>query len=100
MATSRCRLCDAPILWVTTQTGKKMPVDSVPVQNGTLVLTGGGDKLFSHHATPEERDKGVPLYLSHFASCPNADAFRNSGTPLVECPKCGEKFPARRKQPR
>ena len=57
-----CRSCGAPIVWGITKAGKKVPLDP-----------------------PEKRYAMHPLYngleivetwLSHFASCPNADQHR------------------------
>lgn len=83
---SRCRSCDAPVVWVETEAradkpGKRMPLDADPsdtsralkVDDGNLVMvatTGDG--------TPVVRyvPKGPNHYRSHFASCPNSKAHR------------------------
>lgn len=69
---SQCRACEAPILFARTVTGKLMPVDAVPVADGTLILDGATVR----HATFSDRDAGRPLYVSHFATCTEAPLFR------------------------
>lgn len=49
---SLCRGCGAPILWVLTPAGRKMPVD------------------------PPDED-GTPT-VSHFSTCPDASRFRKA----------------------
>lgn len=69
--------CGAEIVWaVVDASGKRIPLDPLPIDNGNIaylssdtdhveyVMPGGG--LF------EER----MLFVSHFATCPNADQFR------------------------
>ncbi len=56
---STCRHCGAPLLWVTTTSGAKAPLDAVAIQ--------GMD------ANGEARR----IYLSHFSTCPHADALRD-----------------------
>jgi hypothetical protein len=69
---SRCRSCDAEILWVKTQSGKKMPVDKEPVP-----LPPGLFQLFAP-ANEEAYVRSAPaLRTSHFATCPNADQHRS-----------------------
>lgn len=57
---SACRGCQAPILWVTTPTGRRIPLDPQPV----LALVGQGHVLGR---------------VSHFATCPKANSFRRRG---------------------
>lgn len=91
MKLSRCRSCEAPILWVITTNGKRMPVDVEPVVasrgfriDETLLdeaqmgfnegdLKPGKDLLATFTAEPAQ---GEQLYVSHFATCPNAAAHR------------------------
>ncbi len=91
MRLSRCRSCEAAIIWTITTNGKRMPVDADPVASvrgfridETLLdeaqmgfndddLKPGKDVLaiYVMDAAPGER-----LYLSHFATCPDADQHR------------------------
>lgn len=65
-----CRSCGAPILWgISARSGKSVPLDPEPVENGNLRLTGPPDfptVIFVREGT----------HVSHFATCPNAAAHR------------------------
>ena len=79
----RCKSCQAEIIWRTTTTGKSMPLDILPspergnvkigVVNGevTAIVLGAEDAAAA-------RSNGDVLYVSHFATCPGADAHRKS----------------------
>lgn len=66
----KCKSCFAEIRWVKTMSGKAMPVDAKPEKR--FVITGNNDE-----GTPvgDVRD----TFVSHFATCPQADAFRKKG---------------------
>lgn len=55
---SRCRWCQAPLVWATTEAGKKAPLDAVPIE--------GLDANGTHRR----------IYLSHFSTCPHVDKVR------------------------
>lgn len=60
---SYCRSCGAEILWITTPNEKKMPVNAAL----TRIITIDHD----------ERQVGSAAgHVSHFATCPKADAWR------------------------
>jgi hypothetical protein len=69
--TDRCRSCDAPIVWALTEKGARMPLDAEPTPAGSLVLVDG-------IARRPQIGEDVPYlqYVSHFATCPNADRHR------------------------
>lgn len=79
-ARGTCRSCGAPILWAKgdSNAGKANPIDPEPVENGNIALT------FPQHAYEELRARYLrkgdvrtpPLYVSHFATCPNAKGHR------------------------
>lgn len=66
---SKCRSCDAEILWVELASGRRMPLDVASKQ--TRIVVTNGDRGTVHSAT----------YLSHFATCPNADQHRKPKEP-------------------
>lgn len=66
---ARCRSCGARIVWVVTDEGKRTPVDAVPQRR--FVPTGS-----RVDGTPRMRIR--PTYVSHFALCPDAGAWRRS----------------------
>jgi hypothetical protein len=54
-----CRSCEAPIYWIVTTAGKRMPVDCEANEE-------------CHPPT----DHGPGLGLSHFATCPQGNTWR------------------------
>ena len=73
-----CFSCKAPIFWVTmVPSNRKMPVNTVPSPEGNvsidwnvwegIVLTKESLSFFQG-----------PLYISHFATCPYAQAHRSN----------------------
>lgn len=61
MEPGECRTCKAPIYWVTTENGKRMPLDRG--RQVRVVFVDG-------------RWKAVGAYTSHFSSCKDRDVFR------------------------
>jgi hypothetical protein len=58
---TRCRSCDALIVWFKTATGKNMPVDEP-----TTLPTDAAHQL------------DLKRHKSHFATCPNANQHRKT----------------------
>lgn len=79
---AKCRSCGKEIKWLKTISGKNMPVDIEPVhflEGGKgLYVTDDGAVI---HGTecPKEQTGSKKGYVSHFATCPNADAHRKEG---------------------
>lgn len=73
-----CRSCRAPMFWVITADGKRMPVNATPDPKGGFVLTlkstGELHAEVAMPSTPANRNR----YVSHFATCPQADQHRRS----------------------
>jgi hypothetical protein len=69
---SACRSCGAAIVWATTENGKPIPLDREPIR-GLFHLDRRPGETFAIGAAP-------PAYVSHFATCPNADAHRKRPT--------------------
>lgn len=59
-----CRTCGKAILWVETQSGKRMPLDYPGERR--FVLESGEGMLARQRET----------YVSHFATCKQADHWR------------------------
>lgn len=72
--TCRGRKCGAPIRWVRTAAGELMPLDAEPVAEGNVELLEDGTAIV--HGQPLLF--ATDLYLSHFATCPNAKEFRRA----------------------
>jgi hypothetical protein len=70
---TRCKSCDAEIVWAITTSGKKMPVDVTPSSIGNVVLALDGMNLY---ATVTSQDDPRPRHTSHFATCPHAATHR------------------------
>ncbi len=83
---AKCNSCGAEIIWAHTASGKAIPLDAEPVPFGNLVVVPGADG-------PRALSVNIPgalgpRYVSHFATCPNANQHRKprdgqSGLPGV-----------------
>lgn len=69
--TDRCRSCGAPIEWVLTSSGKRMPI--VPKPGGNLRIQLD---MFGGPPTAVIVTRGKGNYISHFADCPDAARWR------------------------
>ncbi len=80
MSASTCGSCGAPIRWGVTYSGKRMPIDPEPSELGNVRVFGDG-RCAALGLTDIEayRLAGIPLYLSHFATCPHAARHRRRG---------------------
>lgn len=72
---ARCRSCGAPIRWERTVNDKPIPLDPEPVETGNLAIRDDG-KLYAISEGQGTLDLGVPRYVTHFATCPNASEHR------------------------
>lgn len=85
-----CRSCHAEIIWAHTAAGRRMPVDAKPLDReppndgGVFVLlrTNGEAPLalplvgLTALSLESATRAKVPLFVSHFSTCPNADEWR------------------------
>ena len=69
-----CRTCRQPILWAVTTTGRRIPVDVHPTERGNLTLVTDGHQLIAGVHV----DADGPRYLSHFATCKDANRHRKA----------------------
>lgn len=72
-----CRACGYRIRWIRTKNGKSMPCNAQAVR----FTPGGGPETFVTEDGKVERgrrrqDGEKTGYISHFATCPEADRFR------------------------
>ncbi len=82
--TPHCRSCGAPIVWARTNSGKAMPVDAEPVEDGNVVLRTGPDQSVTAYVLSKRDAEGIQLdmyvsrdlYVSHFTTCPTANTWR------------------------
>ena len=85
MKTSFCRACGAEIGFIKTVAGKTMPVDAKsiyfmpdPLATEVFVTPDGNVKRgrqLTEDTAPLEGEPAIG-YISHFATCPEADKFR------------------------
>lgn len=84
--TSRCDSCGAPIFWaVSAATGRRMPIDEHPVENGNVVIDGDPRSLQARTTLTatvlgplEALAHDGELYVSHFVTCPDADSWKDA----------------------
>lgn len=75
----RCRSCTAEIIWGSVVPGGRvMPIDAEPAPGGTVqVVSGPGQAVrLKVLGRTTAAAAGPPLYTSHFATCPQAAAWR------------------------
>lgn len=75
-----CKSCGAPLRWAKTGVGKRIPLDAEPVANGNIRLGLIGGIEYAIVLPPADiaccQVDGLPLYVSHFATCPNSAQHR------------------------
>lgn len=73
-----CSACGARILWArSASTGRAMPLDPMPSERGNITLAQGPRGETIARVVPRA-DGGPGLYVSHFATCPEAARFRRA----------------------
>jgi hypothetical protein len=92
---TRCRSCNAPILWARTPKGRRIPIDIARREDGRIVLVHDQvrepplakvvddaelEQLRRDHASRVrsgiEEPGPLRLFVVHFASCPDAREHR------------------------
>ena len=79
MTKEYCRSCREQIMFgVSDRTGKRIPLNPRPVEGGNVWIVGWqGPTPVVEMASREHRPPpDAELYISHFATCPNAKAHR------------------------
>lgn len=84
--TVRCDTCGAEIFFARdATTGNRMPIDPYPVENGNIVMHGNPQsvakrlELTAETLGPlEALAHDGELYVSHFTTCPDADAWKGT----------------------
>ena len=81
---AQCRSCGASIIWIKLTSGKSMPCDAEPVtywaddKGDDKVVTKSGEVVRARLSGEASEATGIG-YISHFATCPNADIHRKGG---------------------
>lgn len=81
---NKCKSCGAEIIWIKMKSGRAMPCDPDPVHfsidkehhrgNVVLVTPDGMTGRFTEDPSSDKIG-----YISHFATCPNANQHRKRG---------------------
>lgn len=72
-----CSTCGAQIRLVRAATGNYIPVDAQPSEDrGNIYTVRGVARVLGPEDAARAREEGYDLYLSHFATCPDAIAHR------------------------
>jgi hypothetical protein len=77
---SKCGSCGAFIVWArSVKSGVSMPIDADPVlTGGNIELDESGSRVQFRVVTEEEKTDGrFDLHVSHFATCPDGETWRN-----------------------
>jgi hypothetical protein len=70
----RCNYCSAGIQWLTSSTGKRMPVSIEPdPDRGNVIVRGSNAGVLGPGPAAAARAQGEPLFLHHVVDCPHAD---------------------------
>ena len=75
-----CRSCGAKIDWIETKAGKKMPIDPEQVEfddaEPTDILVSELGNIVNKKNVSSDPHPNQKYYVSHFATCPDADKWR------------------------
>lgn len=77
-----CSACGSHMIWAISPAGARSPIDYAPSEKGNVLLLSPTDLgqvlavVLTKDGLDLARERGIPLRLNHFASCPNAEEFR------------------------
>lgn len=75
--TVACKACGKPMRFVRMgASGRLNPLDADPVPEGNIRVEDGQGLIVSKADREAGKYLGVPLYKSHFATCPKGPTFR------------------------
>ena len=66
---AHCQSCGRAIIWATSPTGARLPLDARPV---TVYGVAPQEGYATPLAGKADRLDHSPVYISHFLTCPNA----------------------------
>lgn len=81
---SKCKGCGAEIIWVKTFGGKSMPCDPEQIiywakPGGRAKIVTPNGEIYSAELQGDLNKATGVGYISHFATCPQANSFRRQG---------------------
>lgn len=75
-----CQSCGAPLVWVTTPSGGRMPLNRSPTADGNVLIVstplGAIGVTLSKDALAKARAEAVNLRLPHHANCPEGQSWK------------------------
>ena len=90
---SRCTGCSAPIRWVLTEAGKRMPIDPEPHPDGTVVPMVVDGKRRARVLGGSQLPAQQRAYRAHWVTCPaSADFKRRKAATTAKCRACGTRM--------
>lgn len=78
---SKCKGCEAPIIWIRMSSGTYMPCDPEQVtywanrHGAAKVVTPNGEVISADLAGDPQQATGIG-YITHYATCRKAEQFR------------------------
>ena len=80
---AKCKSCGAEIIWIKTTSGKSMPCDAKEVvywenKHGKATVVRPSGEVVRADLDGEEGKESRIGYISHFATCPNANVHRRT----------------------
>lgn len=93
---TKCKVCEAPIAWVETRLGRKVPLDLKPDAHGEWVVFQ--DAALGRVVAPYDRltHGGRTRYRSHLSRCRAQAPTNHPALARKPDPTAGLKFPRRR----
>lgn len=86
-----CTACGAPLVWVVTVGGRRMPLDPDPHPAGNVVRVAGRTGPRARVLTGGEMPAQETAWRAHFTTCPNASEFRRrKAAAAPRCTTCGD----------
>ena len=73
-----CKSCGQELLWVKSSSGKNIPLNAEPIK-----------KVWTENKKTQTWYFSDEAYVSHFATCPNADQFRKGDENKPPQPQSG-----------
>lgn len=84
-----CTGCSAPIRWVLTVGGKRMPLDPDPHPDGNVIRVEHDGLIRARVLTGDELPAQEPAWRAHWVTCPaSADFKRRKGATTPRCVEC------------
>lgn len=76
----KCSSCSSLVFFATSERGRPIPMNPLPVQDGNMALRWADGILLMARVLSESEREGYdgPLYVTHFLTCPFAGHHRSN----------------------